>query len=140
MDLGLSPCVCGILGPTPKPKSTQSPHVQSLAKGPSTRLKAHDSKGKAPMGFGGCRPKYAFKPKLRLLGSHIKKATGLGPKKATGLGQPCDPGESTSAGGSTTTWQLLEATLATIPCESSPSTTLAGLIDKLQPRPEEGEE
>lgn len=62
------------------------------------RLKAHDSKGKAPMGVEGSRPKFDFKPIFRLLVlvSHLKKGSGLGSKKATGLGQPDDSGESTS--------------------------------------------
>jgi hypothetical protein len=65
--------------------------VQSPTKGLSARLKAHDTKGKAPKAFVGSRPKFVFEPKLQLLGSHLKKGSGLG--------QPSDPGALTSAGG-----------------------------------------
>lgn len=85
MDLGLSPCACGLLGPEPFSSPAEGPLPRpSLAEGlkVNARLKARDPKGKAPLGYKGPQPKLVFKPNLRKkamgkgLGAHPKKDTG----------------------------------------------------------------
>lgn len=72
LDLGFSPCGCGLLGSTPKPSSVEVPSVpRSRLAYPNDGVRpiARDPrKEKASMGLEGARPKVSIKPKLGLNG------------------------------------------------------------------------
>lgn len=137
MDLDLSPCACGLLGPVPK-SIVEGPNFSrsSLVEGPMVgeRLKACDPKGKAPMGYDGSRPKFAFKPKLWVLGqleglckgqvSHPKKDLGLGPRRLHVRGSVCTQRRI----------RVLVLRRTYTPGGSIPSNTFVGPIVELQPR------
>lgn len=66
LDLGLSPCVCGLMGPAPKPLNEvpREPKLSSEGLVVNTGVKAREYKEKAKMGFVGPQPKFYFKPKF----------------------------------------------------------------------------
>jgi hypothetical protein len=62
----LSPCVCGLMGPAPKPLNevpcVPKPNSEGLVV--NVGVKACEDKGKAKMGFVGPRTEFSFKPKF----------------------------------------------------------------------------
>lgn len=90
------------------------------------------------MGFEGSRPKFVFKNQVVVTVFALEEGVRYGPEEATSLGQPGDSGASTSAGGSVAASKLWLATTVTIPSDSVPSGTFAGLFVELHCRMEEG--
>jgi hypothetical protein len=62
LDLGLSPCACGLMGPAPKPLN-EIPHVlKPNSEGPDVNAAACVDRGKAKMGFIGPGPNSRSNP------------------------------------------------------------------------------
>lgn len=78
LDSGLSPCACGLLGPTPKPPNAAHCDRKPIVAGPVGAL-SYKAKRKAKKGFVGSQPK-VFKPIVGKQGLGQPKSPGPGPE------------------------------------------------------------